>query len=845
MEPHNLVQKWFPDDDGLSDGSPCTADSDCSTQMCTDGFCGDGSALQLTSSVAIEVSAEAISAMMEDPDKTVGGLATGYANYIGVSKDFVSVQSTNPDLYGSGGRQLSRQLLHPGLTVYSLTVEYVVELPADQFADVENSLTSTDDGDLGGGSMMVDLGSSLSDSLALAGIEAAVTVTSANLVEERQDLKSAMTITPLSCVNHVVTEDGIETDACTLYEGGWATLDHDSLDDYYSPIWLTIESKSAHNDYLKVEHGATVGDLVDETATNGRYVLACPQAAGQKTLQFTIHRPKDMTAFGGEWVKLFKKDSWVNVTNEYEPFTFNSFGAKVPLLRMPATQHESVAESTDELIVYMEVKDTGDFEVKYGNPMLHINGRWVANEFKKTTLRVGNPWADCGDGASLGTVQYNGVGTVIPAFYGQPRLNLNTYSDLISELTDVAVQVKVVLEIFSKKVKTWTSSTNFASTYTKCYKAGNPCPESHIVCAAEYCELDTWLQIIADLKDASPGYVAVVGAVDADTTPDSYSQLPMDGFFYSDPTDLYTSLSYDVPFSIVALGEPLFDESVVQDADIWIPLIEDFSKLGVWTPFAWFPEELASRWAGIVHSVNPAPLVVDIVDVLFDRGYGFVFATSSSDFTTASAETPALLAALEAKAGVRRARRLEDSATAEADFAAGSRSLALHELGNDEERGNTNAAVEVTADVDDKPYWACDDTLTDCSPVCLQRTGLVTNRVGPTACNDAPKDECECASKCYYDVKWVCGDDGDVVCVAKQGKKEPRLIGDLLCSSRGTPKPERSDMKSCEKAVSIGTVPDESCLLSSTPTPGAENGPLLFGSGAIFVRLLLALFVTD
>jgi hypothetical protein len=486
MEPHNLVQKWFPDDDGLSDGSPCTADSDCSTQMCTDGFCGDGSALQLTSSVAIEVSAEAISAMMEDPDKTVGGLATGYANYIGVSKDFVSVQSTNPDLYGgqgsgsgSGGRQLSRQLLHPGLTVYSLTVEYVVELPPDLFADVESSLKSTDPASPSGSpSMMVDLGLRLSESLAGAGIEAAVTVTSADLIEERQDLKSAITITPLSCVNHVVTDYGIEPEACTLYEGGWATLDHDSLDDYYSPIWLTIESKSAHNDYLKVEHGATVGDLVDETATNGRYVLACPQAAGQKTVQFTIHRPKDMTAFGGEWVKLFKKDSWVNVTNEYEPFTFNSFGAKVPLLRMPATEHESVTESTDELIVYMEVKDTGDFEVKYGNPMLHINGRWVANEFKKTTLRVGNPWADCGDGANLGTVQYNGVGTVIPAFYGQPRLNLNTYNQLISELTGVAVQVKVVLEIFSKNVKTWTSSTNFASTYTKCYKAGNACPES-------------------------------------------------------------------------------------------------------------------------------------------------------------------------------------------------------------------------------------------------------------------------------------------------------------------------------------------------------------------------------
>ena len=69
-----------------------------------------------------------------------------------------------------------------------------------------------------------------------------------------------------------------------------------------------------------------IGSLTDETATNGRYVLACPQTEGEKTVKFTITRPPDFTRFGAEWVQLFPKDSWTNVTNEYEPFTFNAYG---------------------------------------------------------------------------------------------------------------------------------------------------------------------------------------------------------------------------------------------------------------------------------------------------------------------------------------------------------------------------------------------------------------------------------------------------------------------------------------------------------------------------------------
>ena len=116
---------------------------------------------------------------------------------------------------------------------------------------------------------------------------------------------------------------------CETDANGFSTLDADSDPDI--PMSLEISSKFATTDAFSVTHPATVGALSDTTASDGRYVLACKQVEGYKTVKLTVHRPADLTAFGGEWVQLFPKDSWANVTNEYEPFTFNDFGAKIPL----------------------------------------------------------------------------------------------------------------------------------------------------------------------------------------------------------------------------------------------------------------------------------------------------------------------------------------------------------------------------------------------------------------------------------------------------------------------------------------------------------------------------------
>ena len=169
---------------------------------------------------------------------------------------------------------------------------------------------------------------------------------------------------------------------CVTDANGFSTLDADSDEDI--PISLTISTKGETTDAFTVVHPATAGDLTDDTATDGRYVLACKQPAGFKTVMMTVTRPAELTAFGAEWVQLFPKDSWANTTSEYEPFTFNHYGAKIPLPEFRATPTGlegggdgaglSLDAATAGVVnVFMEVKDEGDYEIRYGNPYLTSN----------------------------------------------------------------------------------------------------------------------------------------------------------------------------------------------------------------------------------------------------------------------------------------------------------------------------------------------------------------------------------------------------------------------------------------------------------------------------------------
>merc|ERR1719379_962743 len=201
---------------------------------------------------------------------------------------------------------------------------------------------------------------------------------------------------------------------CVVDQNGYASVDHDSQ---ASPkLSLSIEAKAdPHEDIFSVMHGATVGAVVDERLSNSRYVLGCPQAEGEKTVKFTVTRPKEISAFGSEWPMLFPKDSWRNITCEFEPWTYNAFGSKVPFFRPISNMHADDAPATDEMHVYMEVSHRGDFEVKYGNPNLQFEGQWLASEFRSSLLRVGSPWSDCG-GSGSAADSTGTVGAILPAF---------------------------------------------------------------------------------------------------------------------------------------------------------------------------------------------------------------------------------------------------------------------------------------------------------------------------------------------------------------------------------------------------------------------------------------------
>merc|ERR550514_541352 len=393
--------------------------------------------------------------------------------------------------------------------------------------------------------------------------------------------------------------------------------------------------------------------------------------------------------------------------------------------------------ATDTMNIFMEVSEEGDYEVMYGNPGLVSGGYWVAVQFKSTLLRVGTPWADCTD-AALGAASYS-VGSIMPILFGGPNLNSialpagnPSYLDVIAELSGVTVPVKIVLEIFSTSV---TSYTDSAESYGVCYKAGNACPEGHLVCKAEYCEMDVWKQLIADFKAA--GTVTVLGSVDSAATLALYAGLDLDGFYYTD------EILAGSGTSVLALGSPLFESDEVDDADVYVTLAA--TDLGVWNPFSWYPYTPPAKWAAIVTSASD----VSAVATLVDRGYGWVYVTSETGFETKSTIVMSdLLSAIETPTTRRKLqeRNLEASA----------------------------------------PFWGCDDTLFECKPICLKKMGVVTSKVSDTLCASAPMDQCSC--KCYHDVRWACKGEA-IVCQAKFGAGELETVGDKVCETRGAPKP--------------------------------------------------------
>jgi hypothetical protein len=248
--------------------------------------------------------------------------------------------------------------------------------------------------------------------------------------------------------------------------------------------------------------------------------------------------------------------------------------------------------------------------------------------------------------------------------------------------------------------------------------------------------------------------------------------------------ELQVAGSAFTPVIVSGLGAPLFDETAVDDADVYVTLAS--SDLGLWNPFSWYPYVPPSKWAAIVTGATDTSAVA----TLFDRGYGWVYLTSETGFETKSTIMTDLIDEIEATATRRKlqARRLEASV----------------------------------------PFWGCDDTLYECKPICMKNMGVVTTKVSDSLCADAPMDECAC--QCLHSAQWTC-EGSKVVCRARLGAGELKTVGDLVCETRGAPKPastaELRVASACEPMTEMrGSSPAAHCLAQwATAAPTDAPAP--------------------
>merc|ERR1719321_428358 len=355
--------------------------------------------------------------------------------------------------------------------------------------------------------------------------------------------------------------------------------------------------------------------------------------------------------------------------------------------------------------------------------------------------------------------------------------------------------------------------------YSKCYAGGSACPLDHSVCKVEYCELQRWREIV-DLYQAVSN-VEVLGLIEtknldgterkdeeieADIAAYTTHKTNVKGFYFNNAhgsTQVIDGLmsiaasKIDASmFTVFGLGQPLLDKTALDtdenpgSPDVWVTLNTGKSNagdrlggdLGSWTPFSWYPYTPATKWSSIVTEVDSAD-VSSTLSMMLDRGYGYVYLHSDESFNTISSHLADLLTAIGGTS-----RRLE----------ATGRQLQTRDNG-----------VSTTR-------YECDDTLFECEPVCMETVGVVRNKVSDSQCSAAPKPE-PCSCRCYHSTQWTC--EGDrVVCKASLRGGALQTVGDLVCETRGTPKPtwdatpERLATECAVLATLRDDKPTEQCL---------------------------------
>merc|ERR1719274_134412 len=299
----------------------------------------------------------------------------------------------------------------------------------------------------------------------------------------------------------------------------------------------------------------------------------------------------------------------------------------------------------------------------------------------------------------------------------------------------------------------WTSAAN----NVQCYKSGNACPEAHSVCSSSYCSIERWNEIIADLKTAG---AQVLGLIDAGKHVQKYVDLtPVDGYYFGDGSitmdqktarsdDDVTELTAlddpkiaDSDFTVCAIGAPLFDTTVVDKCNTWVTLAG--AELGVWTPYSWFSSEAPGKWTAIVDSVPEGQDIDGTIAALFDRGYGYVFLGDGTDFNPQ-------------------------------ENADGTGDLGLAQS----TRNHLKAVIAGIGKVKNGANRRLRG---------MQTTGVTRTKVGDYKCSGEKPTHCSC--RCYYDAYWTV-ENAAVVCKASMTGGDAQTVGDLVCITRGTPKPQ-------------------------------------------------------
>jgi hypothetical protein len=224
-----------------------------------------------------------------------------------------------------------------------------------------------------------------------------------------------------------------------------------------------------------------------------------------------------------------------------------------------------------------------------------------------------------------------------------------------------------------------------------------------------------------------------------------------------------------------------------------VTLNDDIDGLGVWTPYSWFSSVegytwSSSNWGAIVDDV-PAADVTATLTTLIDRGYGYVYLHSADFFNVESDHLESVITGIGAKKNQRRLR---------------GRGLQTQDDG-----------VTTTK-------YECDDTLFECQPVCMKTKGVTRSKVSDDKCSGVKPTTC---CRCFYDAHWAC-ENNEVVCKATMAGGEAQTVGDLVCITRGTPKPAWNPTAQTRTAgqcdplsVEQTRAPTEQCLAEYAAQP--------------------------